>query len=97
LEDLRAKGVAESVHAAKNVELESLVKSLAQKIAALEATYVYLKLEKEGVTAGYRRLSEKHKTLVERTERGITELVEAHMMELAKVHGEFGPRNTELY
>jgi hypothetical protein len=69
LEDLRVKGAVESVHAAKNAELESLVKSQAQKIAALEMTYADLKREKEGVTAGYPRVSEKDQTLVERMER----------------------------
>jgi hypothetical protein len=82
------KGVAESVHAARNAELESLVKSQAQKIAKLEVICVDLKREKEGVTTDYQRLSEKHKTLIEKTEWERTELAEAHATELAKVQGE---------
>jgi hypothetical protein len=76
------------VHAAKNAELESLVKSQAQKIIELEVACADLNHGKEGVTAGYWRLSEKHKTLIEKMEREKMELAEAHTTELAKVQGE---------
>jgi hypothetical protein len=44
-----------------------------------------LKREKENVTVSYRRLSEKHKALVEKMEQEKAELAEAHAMELAGV------------
>jgi hypothetical protein len=47
-----------------------------------------LRLEKENVTIGYWRLSEKHKALVERVEREKAELAEAHTTELAEVKEE---------
>jgi predicted nuclease with TOPRIM domain len=82
------KRVVETAQATKNVELESLVKLQAQKIAELEATYVNLNHEKESLTSSYQRLSEKHKTLVEKVDWEKAELAEAHAMELAGVQEE---------
>jgi hypothetical protein len=62
--------------------------SQAQKIRKLEATCVDLKHEKQSVMANYWRLVEKHKRLIEKTERERAKLTEAHAMELAKVQGE---------
>jgi uncharacterized coiled-coil protein SlyX len=60
----------------------------ADKITELEATCADLKREKEKVTDGYRRLSEKHKALAERAEQDKTRHAEAHAVELAKLHGD---------
>jgi chromosome segregation ATPase len=73
---------------AKNAELELLVNSQAEKITELETTYADLKREKESITASYRRLSDKHKMFTEKAEREKTELVETHMMELARLRGD---------
>jgi hypothetical protein len=51
-----------------------LVKSQAEKIVGLEAAYADLNHEKESITAGYRRLSEKHKMFTKKTEWEKTEL-----------------------
>jgi hypothetical protein len=54
-ESQREKRTAESAWTAKNVELEVLANSQAEKITELEAAYANPKHEKETVTAGYRR------------------------------------------
>jgi hypothetical protein len=54
-ENLRMKKAAESVQTTRNAELEALVKSQAEKITELEATYADLKREKENITVGYRK------------------------------------------
>jgi hypothetical protein len=82
------KGAAESVHVAKNAELESLVMSQTWKIAELEAACADLKGQKEGVMAGYQRLLEKHTALIEKMEQDWVELTEDHATELAMVQGE---------
>jgi hypothetical protein len=64
------------------------VKSQAQKIAELEVARNDLKCEKGNVTAGYRRLAEKHKMFTKKAEREKTELAKTHMTELARVQGE---------
>jgi hypothetical protein len=69
LEDQHKKWVTESAWAARSAELEVLVKSQAEKIAQLETTCGDLKREKENITAGYWRLSEKCKTFTEKAER----------------------------
>jgi uncharacterized coiled-coil protein SlyX len=70
------------------VELEVVTRSQADKIAELEVTCTDLKHEKDTVTDGYRRLSEKHKALAERVEQDKTKLAEAYAVELAKLHGD---------
>jgi hypothetical protein len=50
--------------------------------------YVDLKREKENVTTGYRRLAAKHDAFVEKVEQEKVKLMEAHMMEVAKLHGD---------
>jgi hypothetical protein len=52
---------------AKNVELEVLMKSQAEKITKLEAAYANLKHEKNNVTVGYRRLAKKHNSFTKKT------------------------------
>jgi hypothetical protein len=54
---------------AKNVELEVLGKSQAEKITELEVAYIDLKCEKDNVTIGYRRLLDKHKAFTEKMNR----------------------------
>jgi hypothetical protein len=78
LESQHEKRTVESAQAAKNAELEVLVSSQAEKIAELEAVCADLKCEKECITAGYRRLSDKHKIFTKKAEREKTELVETH-------------------
>jgi hypothetical protein len=70
------------------VELKLLVKFQAQKIAELEVACVDLKRANENVTAGYKRLAEKHKTFTEKAEREKTELAKTHAMELARIQVE---------
>jgi hypothetical protein len=72
------------------------VKLQAQKIVELKAAYVDLKRGKcvdlkrgkENVTAGYQRLSEKHKRLVQKVDQEKAELAEAHATELGRVQEE---------
>jgi hypothetical protein len=52
----REKQAAELTQTARNVELETLVKSQADKIAEFEKMCASMWWEKEDVTAGYRRL-----------------------------------------
>jgi hypothetical protein len=52
------------VEADKNAKLEVLEETHSWKITELEAACTNLKQEKENLTAGYRRLSEKDKVLV---------------------------------
>jgi hypothetical protein len=54
-ENLRMKKAAESVQTTRNTELEALVKSQAEKITELEATFADLKREKENITIGYQK------------------------------------------
>jgi hypothetical protein len=73
---------------AKIVELEVVVMSKAGKITEPEAACVDLKREKDKVTDGYRRLSEKHKALAKRAEQDKMKLAEAHAVELAELQGD---------
>jgi uncharacterized coiled-coil protein SlyX len=68
------------VQVVKNVKLEVLMKSQAKKITELDAAYADLKREKDNVTVGYRRLSEKYKAFTEKVEQENTELAETHAM-----------------
>jgi hypothetical protein len=52
------------VEADKNAKLEVLEETHSWKITELETACTNLKQEKENLTAGYRRLSEKDKVLV---------------------------------
>jgi uncharacterized protein YhaN len=70
---------------ARNVELETLVKSQADKIAEFEKMCASLRWEKEDVTAGYRRLSVKHKALAEKTYQERAQLAETQA-ELRKLY-----------
>jgi predicted transcriptional regulator len=65
-----------------------VVNTQAQKIMVLEAACTGLRQEKENATAGYRRLSDKHKALVVEAEQEKVELMETHAMELAGVKEE---------
>jgi hypothetical protein len=47
-----------------------------------------LKHEKDNMTAGYRRLSEKHKALTKKVEWDMAKLAEAHVVELPRLHGD---------
>jgi hypothetical protein len=69
------KRAAESVQVAKITELEVVMRSQADKIVELEAAYVDLKHEKDNVTVGYQRLSEKHKALAKMSKQDKTKLV----------------------
>jgi hypothetical protein len=62
------KRTAELALAAKSAELEVVARSQVERIAELETACTNLKHEMESVTAGYRRLSEKHKAFIEKTE-----------------------------
>jgi predicted nuclease with TOPRIM domain len=73
---------------ARNVELEAVVNSQVERIIELETTYADLKCEKESITAGYWKLSDKHKTLTKKSEQEKAELIEAHTMELTKLQGD---------
>jgi hypothetical protein len=68
-EKQRARRVAESVEVAKNVELEALVRSQAEKIAELKTPYADSKRDKDNVTTSHRRLTVKHDAFVERAEQ----------------------------
>jgi hypothetical protein len=59
----------EATRAKKNTKMEALVKAQPKKLAELEATCAGLKQEKENLTVGYRRLSDKHKALVAKAEQ----------------------------
>jgi predicted nuclease with TOPRIM domain len=85
---LTTKRVAEAEEADRNAKLEALVEMQSQKIAEIEVACADLKQEKENLTAGYRRLLEKHKALIEEAEREKTKLVEAQATELAGIKGE---------
>jgi hypothetical protein len=79
---------AELARAAKSAELKVAACSQAEKIAELEMTCADLKHEKQCVAAGYRRLSDKHKVFIEKTEQEKTELVEIHATVLARLRGD---------
>jgi predicted nuclease with TOPRIM domain len=83
------KRATESAQMAKIAELEVVMRSQTDKIVELEVAYTNLKREKDKVTDGYQRLSEKHKALAERAEQDKTKLAEAHVVELAKIHSDF--------
>jgi hypothetical protein len=85
LEKQHVERVIESTQIAKNVELEVLVKSQAEKIAKLEAAYANLKREKENVTTSYQRLTVKHDAFVVKVEQEKAKLVEAHAAEVTKL------------
>jgi hypothetical protein len=87
-ESQQEKRIAELARAAKSAELEVVARSQAEKIAELEVACTDLKHEKENITAGYRRLSEKHKVFIEKTEHEKTKLAEIHAKELAILHGD---------
>jgi hypothetical protein len=80
-EKRRKERAAESAQAAKSVELEEM-------IAELLMLYADLKHEKDNVTAGYRRLVEKHNAFTVKAEQEKTELVKTHAVELSKLHGD---------
>jgi hypothetical protein len=84
-EKQHVRRAAESVHVVKNVELEVLVKSQAERIIELETAYADLKREKDNVTTSYRRLVAKHDAFMEKAEQERTKLAEAHAAELAKL------------
>jgi uncharacterized coiled-coil protein SlyX len=63
---LAARKAAKTVHANKIAELESETAAQAKRIAELEEAYASLKLEKENMIAGYRRLADKYKRLEEK-------------------------------
>jgi peptidoglycan hydrolase CwlO-like protein len=69
-------------------ELEVVLKSQIDKIGELEAAHVDLKRERDNMHTGYQRLLEKHKALNEKVEHQKVKLVEAHTVELAKLHGD---------
>jgi hypothetical protein len=48
--------------------MEVLVRSQAEQIAELKTIYTDLKLEKDNVTTGYRRLAAKHDAFIEKAE-----------------------------
>jgi hypothetical protein len=64
------------------------VNSQAKKITELETVYANLKLEKESITTGYGRLSDKHKMVTKKAEQEKMELVKTHATELAKLRGD---------
>jgi DNA-directed RNA polymerase delta subunit len=51
------------------VELKTLTKSQAEKIAEVERAYADLQRKKENVTASYRRLVAKHNAFMEKAEQ----------------------------
>jgi predicted nuclease with TOPRIM domain len=63
-----------------------VARSQADRIAELEVTCADFKREKDRVTDGFQRLAKKHKSLVEKAEHDKTKLVEAHAVEIAKLH-----------
>jgi uncharacterized coiled-coil protein SlyX len=72
----------------KIAELEAVARSQADKITELEATCADLKCEKDKVTDGYQRLTEKHKSLTKKAEQDKTKLAEAHATKLTKLHAD---------
>jgi hypothetical protein len=88
LEKQREKRATESAQVAKSAELEVLVRSQAEEITELKMAYVDLKREKDNVTIGYRRLVAKHNAFMEKVKQEKTKLVEAHAVDLAKLHGD---------
>jgi uncharacterized coiled-coil protein SlyX len=82
------KRVTKSMQVAKIVELEVVARSQADRITELEATCTDFKREKDKVIDGYRRLVEKHKSLVEKAEQDKTKLAEAHAAELTKLRAD---------
>jgi uncharacterized coiled-coil protein SlyX len=88
LEKQHEKRVAESAQVVKIVELEVVARSQADRIAELEVTCTDFKCEKDKVTDGYQRLAEKHKSLAEKAEHDKTKLVEAHAVEITKLHAD---------
>jgi uncharacterized coiled-coil protein SlyX len=78
--------VAESAQVAKIAKLEEVARPQADRITELEATCTDFKCEKDKVTDGYRRLVEKHKSLVEKAEHDKAKLAEAHAAEITKLH-----------
>jgi hypothetical protein len=81
----REKRVTELAQMAKIVELEVVTRSQANRIAELEATCANFKREKDKVTNGSQRLAQKHKSLTEKAEHEKTKLMEAHVVEVAKL------------
>jgi predicted nuclease with TOPRIM domain len=63
-----------------------VARSQADRITELEVTCANFKREKDRVTDGFQRLAKKHKLLVEKAEQDKTKLVEAHVVEIAKLH-----------
>jgi hypothetical protein len=87
-EGLSTKRAVEATHASKIVKLELVDVAQAKRIAELEEACANLKLKKENVTTGYRRLAEKYKRLEEKAtaiEREKADAVEAHATQLAEV------------
>jgi hypothetical protein len=82
------KRATESAQMAKIVKLEVVMRSQADMIAELEATRIDLKREKDKVTDGYRRLSEKHKAHAERAEQDKMKHAKAHAIELTELRGD---------
>jgi uncharacterized coiled-coil protein SlyX len=72
----------------KIAELEVVARSQADRITELETTCTDFKHEKDKVTDGYRRLVEKHKSLVEKAKHNKTKLAEAHATEITKLHAD---------
>jgi NADH dehydrogenase/NADH:ubiquinone oxidoreductase subunit G len=93
---LAAKRVVEVAWVSKNAELESVIYAQDQKIAKLVKAYANLRLQKESMTAGYRRLSKKHKELGVKATQEKAEIAEAHVAELAEVRDELA-KETEGY
>jgi hypothetical protein len=87
-EKQHAKRATESVQVVKNVELEVLVRSQAEKIAELETAYADLKREKDNVTTGYQRLAAKHDAFTEKAKQEKANHVEAHAAEVANLRGD---------
>jgi uncharacterized coiled-coil protein SlyX len=81
----REKRVVESTQVAKIAELEQMARSQADRITELEATCIDFKHENDKVTDGYRRLAEKHKSLIERAKHEKAKLAEAHATEVTKL------------
>jgi uncharacterized coiled-coil protein SlyX len=82
---LAARRAAEIAQASKIAELESEVSTQTKRIADLEEAYASLELEKENVTAGYRRLAGKYKKTCRKTECEKPDAAKAHMAQLAEV------------
>jgi hypothetical protein len=69
LEKQCAKRATESVQVARSAKMEVLVRSQDEQIAELKTIYTDLKLEKDNVTTGYRRLAAKHDAFIEKAEQ----------------------------